>query len=1172
MSASPTSPRVLASIPDAGGALYGSLEAGNEFSGGGAGGGGRKGKGRAREKEQYGSSPIALLPLELLAHIFAHLPPHALGTCQLVCKGWNEVVGDEGSWRNAFETYYDVKPESLGRRIEPTSWRSEYIARVSLLRQWNRSRTPTVIHNPSLGAISAMHIHLPSSTAPLPSSTRSSPAPRASDPPSLSTASLLSVSHDLGAGVHSSPFTGKLSKRPLLSSPIDHLGRPLGLPIIASTSFAISPDGARLVWGMRDGSLRFSSATAPGSGGRGGVGSALEQGEVRALEEAHREGSRVQQVAFSNAGGTGGGRVLKGVKQRMEVFVSAGRDGVVAIWSCAVSPSAAAAAAGDARERPPPAVKLWHARWDVALDAAPTAAAARPPAPGLGLGGAGDAPARSRVKATAVAFDSGWLGRHHGRPASLAVGRSDGKTVVWPRIELDEEKSTEDGAAAEREKEPVVLDGGEGDEVDYVVFDPPAEGASSASSPAAALSLLVHQSTSPTFSRYVFPPPPSSQTLSSPPLARPIRTTFGNPSGAEYLSALTAFAVDFDPPPAAPLAASQPQTPSGEAKITFPPRPFALHTASSASSSSLSLALPPSLSRTNSLALSIPSPSLAADDSAAPVVGGSRFGRRKYVAAGDRDGRVFLWDWEARLAEEEQERGECVGPVKQVQGLKIEGGGSASRVTAVEVTDVGVFVGGLDGTLRFYSTLGPSTTLSAPIRSFRDRTAPRHPSRLLAQGLVPTDEEERWLVSHVRANREAVVAAIGGRVLAWRVSDEVKKKVGAGGKGGKLTARQERFKANLELQYQVRESISALSAESTARLEAYEDAQRRATDFGIPPAMGNMTEEEAVAFATMLSLDDQEAKLFEGDWEQVPDDMLDDEDSFALDTDFERSRASTSGTTWSLDGDDEEGDLSSSHATSRGASRSQSLSVSPSPYTRGSSLSVSPHASSPRNLHQTWTPVSPSLLAVGSPPSSFNPNSKIQVSPRLGPMYGSQGAQYSNEPVPDMSPELWPVASLASPPQSGGFGSRRASTAGPSPLGTSASSPSLPALPPTAPSTSSAGATSTPVKRGWSDVARSTPASSSNSPSALRGTPSPSHPSPSPSSPPAWPSPSNGAAWTPPPKPTASSLLAEQLRNSQLSAREEEERRRREREQEELDLAIAMSLSEAQGGMGRLEI
>ncbi|GAA6024035.1 hypothetical protein JCM10207_004496 [Rhodosporidiobolus poonsookiae] len=1096
-------------------------------------------KGKARA-EGYGFSPISLLPLELLAHVFAHLPPHALGTCQLVCKGWHDVVGDEASWRNAFETYYSVTPESLGRRLEPSSWRSEYIARVSLLRQWHRSRTATVIHNPSLGAISLLHVTLPAPSAlPLPISRTPS---RSADATTLSTTTLLSVSLDLGAAVHSTPFTGKVSRRPLLSSPIDHLGRPLGLPIVAATSAAVSPDGTRLVWGMRDGSLRFSNSS-PAPGGRGIAGGAVEQGEVRALEagRAHREGTAVQLVAFSGAGGTGGGKVVRGVKQRGDVFLSAGADGTVAIWSMTVPPVAGAAVG----ERPPPAVKVWQARWDVALDAAPAVPAS--------AGAAADGPARPRVNTTAVAFDAGWLGRHHGRPASVAVGRSDGKVVVWPAIELDDDRRDESPAVLE----PVVLEPqGQHGKVDLLTFDPAVDSSSS-------LALLAHRADAASFLRYVFP---SSPSVEKPPTC----TTFGHPL-ADHLSSLTAFAVDFDPPPSA-TSASIPATPA-EGKVSFPARPF-LPTPS-ASSSQLSL---PSLSRQPSeFSLSLP---VASAESLGEVAG-SRFGRRKYVAAGDRDGRVFLWDWETKQGEAEHERGDVVEPAAQVQGLEIDGGGSASKVTALEIMDVGVFVGGLDGTLRFYSTLGPSHLLSPPIRSFRDRTAPRHPSRLLAQGLVPDDEEERWLVSQVRASRDAVVAAIGGRVLAWRLSEEVKRK-GPRASGGKLTARQERFKANLELQHQVRESISAISIESAARLEAHEDAQRRASEFGLPPSLGNMTEEEAVAFATMLSLDDQEASMFDersrdGDWEHLPEDWLD-EDALMLDEDYDRRRASTSGTAPALETEDEDDYADRSRTTSRGQSRSQSLSTSltvpTSPFMRGGSLplSTSPSAS-PHSFSRTWTPVSPSLRALGSPPSSFNPHGKLQISPRLGPTYGSQGALFVNEAVPDMSPELWPVAQSPASPPSGGMGSRRASTAGPSPLATSLS-PSLPALPAPVPAVSSAqnGSTTTPVRRGWSDVARSTPsgsasASTSVSPSpSLRPTSAQRSPTAS-SSPPAWPSPAIGASWTPPPKATASSLLAEQLRYSERSAREEGERRRREREQEELDLAIALSLSEEAGGL-----
>ncbi|BGP35038.1 hypothetical protein JCM10296v2_006868 [Rhodotorula toruloides] len=1054
---------------------------------------GRKGKGR--EKEGFGSSPIASLPLELLAHVFAHLPPYSLGTCQLVCRAWQDVVVDEASWRTAFETYYGVTPDSLGRRTEPSSWRSEYISRVSLLRQWHRARTPTVIHNPSLGALSLVHINLPSASSPVPGTSTPPASPRTADSAPLASATLLSLSLDMGAAVHSSPFTGKVSKRPLFASPVDHLGRPLGLPIVSAMSAGVSIDGTKIVWGMRDGSLRFVNSSP--TGGRGTSGGTIEAGEVRSLPDAHREGAAVQAITFSGAGGTGGGRTMRGVKQRTDVFVTAGADGVVAIWSLTI-PASVAGVAG-VRDRPPVAVKAWQGRWDVALDAVPAAS-----------GTAAEAAPRRRVKATSIAFDSGWVGRHNGRPASIAVGRSDGRTVVWPAVYIDEEKPTTVTEADAR-----VLPAGQGNKVDYLVFDPP-------SNPTSPLSLLAHQAESSTFSRFVF-------SASGP----PIRTTFGHPQ-PDHLSALTAFAVDFDE--AAISTASVPSTPA-EGKISFHPRPRFF--TPSASSSSLAF---PSLSRSTSTSSIFP---LSTGADGASV---GSFGQRKYIAAGDKDGRVFLWSWEAKQSEEEQERGDPVPPSTQIQGLEIDGGGSASKVTALELTDAGVFVGGLDGTLRFYSTLGTAHLIQPPIRSLRDRTAPRHPSRMLAQGLIADEEENRWLVSHVRASREAVVAAIGGRILAWRTSSDVKKK-GIKAAGGKLTARQERFKANMELQHQVRESINALSAESAARLERQMEEERMSHDLGLPPTLDNMTEEEAVAYAMLLSMDEQEAKLFENlddepDWEQVPDEWLDSE-GLVLDEDYEQSQVSTSAVHDEAEDDDER----LSQATSRGGRPSQSLSSSlsvPSSPFLGSSLSHNSSASpSSRGVSYNWKPVSPSLRALGSPPSSFNPHAKIHISPRLGPTYGSTGAAFTNDPIPDMSPELWPVASSPASPPGASFGGRRTSTGAFSPLSPATTlSPSMAAV---------AAPSGTPVRRGWSEVARSaasTPGSASPSPAPRLST--------SPSAPTSWPSP-----------PSTSSLLAAQLRQSEISAEADEALRRQQQEEEDLRYALELSMVEE---ASRLEI
>lgn len=513
----------------------------------------------------------------------------------------------------------------------------------------------------------------------------------------------------------------------------------------------------------------------------------------------------------------------------------------------------------------------------------------------------------------------------------------------------------------------------------------------------------------------------------------------------------------------------------------------------------------------------------------------------------------------------------------------------------------------LDGALRFYSTLGPSMTVSPPIRSFRDRSAPRHPSRLLAQGLVADDEEERWLVSHVRANRDAVVAAIGGRVLAWRVSSEVKKKAGKA-QGGKLTARQERFKgalrcsifvcrnarlttehraANMELQHQVRESISALSVEQAARLERHEEQQRMASEFGLPPALDTMTEDEAVAFALMLSAEEEERQVLErsrdettaageaAEWEQVPDEWLEGDDLF-LDEDFDRSRASSSTAGQIQDGVDHDDDYDErvSQSTSRGpSSRNQSLSTSlsvpTSPFMRGASLGTTTSGGSPspspRNLSYTWTPVSPSLRALGSPPSAFNPHAKLHISPRLGPTYGSQGAtSFNSEPVPDMAPEMWPTAATSSVTSTSPFREASASSsalqsppvapprrasATPSPLAGSTGASPPPALP--------NGGVSTPVRRGWSDVARSGSGTPAVAASPLSGSPSIAAARSPPLSPTAQPSSS------PPAHPE--SLLSAQLRAtsaSEASAREDAARRRARQEEEDVRYAIELSLAE----------
>ncbi|ORY76507.1 hypothetical protein BCR35DRAFT_305735 [Leucosporidium creatinivorum] len=526
------------------------------------------------------------------------------------------------------------------------------------------------------------------------------------------------------------------------------------------------------------------------------------------------------------------------------------------------------------------------------------------------------------------------------------------------------------------------------------------------------------------------------------------------------------------------------------------------------------------------------------------------FGHRKIVVGGDKLGRVVLWDWEAEYEGEAGGEGRVVEPRRTIRGEGTGGG----KVTALEINEAVVLVGSLDGTLRLYCPL-----TSHLLRTFRDRTAPRHPSRLLAQNLIPVNEEDRWRVGTICAKaRGEVVACVGDRVLSWRVEGEKVGKGKAKGKGvQRLSARSERFRSDFDLRQQVLESLDSLTSEQTSRLSRLGHEQHLITSYGLPPSLENMTEEEAVALALMLSREEESGSgsgrssaRQSPEWEPVPEELLLEMDGLSLDSDgrgsAQEGRSFGNQRGGSTHAFDEEGDYHPSPSTS--ASRSLSLSVPTSPTLRGSSLgpSSSHGTPSPRSSSYTWRPSpSPSSFAgttyephsyasSGGSPS----NMKVQLSPRLGPTYGTAGALGQREEVPDMSEELWPMAGASnsvstSPAPAGSSSARRVEpspSSSPSPAALSSASTPAVASPSPAPST--------PARRGWSDVARSTPSSASPSPS------------PAPSSP--WAS----SSTSPIPR---SSLLSDQLRRTERESREEELRRR---EEEEIKFVMELSAAE----------
>lgn len=136
-----------------------------------------------------------------------------------------------------------------------------------------------------------------------------------------------------------------------------------------------------------------------------------------------------------------------------------------------------------------------------------------------------------------------------------------------------------------------------------------------------------------------------------------------------------------------------------------------------------------------------------------------------------------------------------------------------------------------DGMIRVYDLLS-----GALVRVFNERSAPRHALR------DPDPEEQaKWAVKQIQASKYGFVACIGARVMAWRVGeDKFKRK--SNRTGGRLSTRAERYRNELELKHDIRESTKEIAAEQEqCQITRYHMAEQ-----------GDMTEEEAVSAAHLL--------------------------------------------------------------------------------------------------------------------------------------------------------------------------------------------------------------------------------------------------------------------------------------------------------------------------------
>ncbi|GAA97509.1 uncharacterized protein L969DRAFT_42949 [Mixia osmundae IAM 14324] len=329
----------------------------------------------------------------------------------------------------------------------------------------------------------------------------------------------------------------------------------------------------------------------------------------------------------------------------------------------------------------------------------------------------------------------------------------------------------------------------------------------------------------------------------------------------------------------------------------------------------------------------------------APIVAdGHIFGTCKYMVTGDDRGQVNLWTWP-----DTQDR-----PALQRSLDTI----NLAKVTAIVCTPLLVIVGSVDGKIFAYDML-----TGARMRAFQDRAATRHPARVLAAGEADPELEARYAVSTIRASTTSLVASIGSRVLAWQAGTELLKKPKRKS-SGRSTTRMQRYQSELELRQDLRDLDEELR-EAAEEQEQSLDAARRFTGEGL----AGMTEDEAVAYALMLSAEEQDARLrFPHHDQQLADDMANlafDEDDLPL-----RRRE----------------DLP--EADSPSSSRAQP----------GSSLQwIRASLEQQRSLSGSGSPLSPST--------------KVRISPRPSPLYGPLLSPDLPE-VPDMDDEsLWPLPS-----------------------------------------------------------------------------------------------------------------------------------------------------------------
>ena len=241
----------------------------------------------------------------------------------------------------------------------------------------------------------------------------------------------------------------------------------------------------------------------------------------------------------------------------------------------------------------------------------------------------------------------------------------------------------------------------------------------------------------------------------------------------------------------------------------------------------------------------------------------AKFQERKFVVAGTASGGIGIWNWDGAgepCDAEEQGRWQRTTPEAALRAdTQMEPAhvfeGHHNAITALAITPSLVLAGCEDGTVKSLCAL-----TGAVVRTFNDRTARRHPARLLASGALSADQAALYRVNQIVADDEMFVAAIGSQLLAWRTQAAVDAAAPDAAKAARTRSRgaavpDSKLRLRADLERAVQEGHDQLLLEREER-EAHEEAQHAAHR----AMFGELSEQDALDYALMLSRDEQEAE------------------------------------------------------------------------------------------------------------------------------------------------------------------------------------------------------------------------------------------------------------------------------------------------------------------------